>query len=131
MGKYPGTKRIVFIQKPIKPIMKIEQPNWTKSELQTYILLLCANADSTETTEEIELIKSKTGKETFEKMYKEFSGDTEEESLEKIQDSLAVHEYSHKELMALRKEMFEVFFSDKKFSMMENTLDKILDNILY
>ncbi|MCH4821877.1 hypothetical protein ML462_01725 [Gramella lutea] len=111
--------------------MSSEEQNWTKTELQIYILLLCANADSNETEEEINLIKSKTDKATFEKMYKEFSGDTEEESLEKIQDNLAVHEYSHKELTELRREMFEVFFSDKKFSMMENTLDKILDNILY
>lgn len=111
--------------------MSSEEQNWTKTELQIYILLLCANADSNETDEEIKLIRSKTDKETFEKMYEEFSGDTEEESLEKIQDNLAVHEYSHREITELRREMFEVFFSDKKFSMMENTLDKILDNILY
>ncbi|MGA9326081.1 MAG: hypothetical protein WBV11_16265 [Salegentibacter sp.] len=111
--------------------MKSEQQNWTKTELQIYILMLCANADSNVTEEELNLIKSKTDRETFEKMSREFSGDTEEESLEKIQDNLVMHEYSHKELVNLRKEMFEIFFSDKKFSMMENTLDKILDNILY
>lgn len=111
--------------------MKGEQKHWTKTELQIYILMLCANADSNVTEEELALIKSKTDRETFEKMSQEFSGDTEEESLEKIQDNLVMHEYSHKELVNLRKEMFEIFFSDKKFSMMENTLDKILNNILY
>jgi len=111
--------------------MSDQQQHWTKTELQIYILMLCANADSNVTEQELELIKSKTDKKTFDKMYEEFKGDTEEESLEKIQDNLVMHEYSHKELTQLRKEMFEVFFSDKKFSMMENTLDKILDNILY
>ena len=111
--------------------MSNQQQHWTKAEFQIYILMLCANADSKVTEEEIELIKSKTDKATFEKMNAEFSGDTEEESLEKIQDNLVMHEYSHKELSDLRREMFEIFFSDKKFSMMENTLDKILDNILY
>lgn len=111
--------------------MNNQQQHWTKTELQIYILMLCANADSNVTEQELELIKSKTDKKTFDKMYEEFTGDTEEESLEKIQDNLVMHEYSHKELTQLRKEMFEVFFSDKKFSMMENTLDKILDNILY
>ena len=111
--------------------MNSQQQHWTKTELQIYILLLCANADSNETEEEIKLIKSKTDESTFEKMYQEFSGDDEEESLEKIQDNLALHEYSHKEITELRREMFEVLFSDKKFSVMENTLDKILDNILY
>lgn len=121
----------IFLTHQKIDIMKSEQQHWTKAELQIYILFLCANADSKMTEEEIELIKSKTDKATFEKIYQEFSGDTEEESLEKIQDNLALHEYSHKELSELRKEMFEIFFSDKKFSMMENTLDKILDNILY
>jgi len=111
--------------------MKTEKKQWTKSELQIYILMLCANADSNVTNEELELIKAKTDKTTFENIYQEFSEDSEEESLEKIQDNLALHEYSHRELVAIRKEMFEVFFSDKKFSRMENTLDKILDNILY
>ncbi|MBT8295225.1 MAG: hypothetical protein KJP01_02695 [Gramella sp.] len=111
--------------------MTTKKQPWTKEELQIYILLLCANADSVETEEEMKLVKSKTDKSTFEKMYAEFSEDSEEESLEKIQDNLVMHEYSHKELTELRREMFEIFFSDKKFSMMENTLDKILDNILY
>lgn len=108
-----------------------EQKHWSKSELQIYILMLCANADSTMTEEELEVIKNKTDKETFDRLYQEFLEDSEDESLEKIQDNLVLHEYSHKELVALRKEMFEVFFSDKKFNQMENTLDKILNNILY
>jgi hypothetical protein len=111
--------------------MEGKQSHWSKNELQTYILLLCANADSVETDEEINLVKSKTDKATFDKIYAEFSNDTEEESLEKIQDDLVMHDFSHKELAKFRREMFEIFFSDKKFSMMENTLDKILDNILY
>ncbi|TRO64169.1 hypothetical protein [Christiangramia sabulilitoris] len=111
--------------------MKEESSPWSKTELQIYILLLCANADSVMTEEELKLVRSKTDKETFDRLFAEFTEDTEEESLEKIQDNLVLHEYSHKELGELRKEMFEIFFSDKKFSMMENTLDKILDNILY
>ncbi|MDR5589446.1 hypothetical protein [Christiangramia sp. SM2212] len=111
--------------------MKDKLEQWTKSELQIYILMLCANADSNITNEELEVIKTKTDKDTFERLYQEFAKDSEDESLEKIQDNLVLHEYSHKELVNLRKEMFEVFFSDKKFNQMENTLDKILNNILY
>jgi disulfide oxidoreductase YuzD len=111
--------------------MSTRGEQWSKAEMQVYVLLLCANADCKETTEELEVIKSKTDKATFEKMYAEFSGDSEEESLQKIQENLVSHEYSHKELVELRKEMFEVFFSDQKFSVMEKTLDKILNNILY
>lgn len=104
---------------------------WNKSELQTYILLLCANADSFESEEEINLIKSKVDKETFEKMYIQFNSDSEEERLEKIDDAIQLLEYSTMELAQLRREIYEIFFSDCNFGAMERNLDRILDNILY
>lgn len=104
---------------------------WTKKELQTYILLLCANADSNETEEEINLIKNKTDIETFEKIHKEFSKDTEEVRFEKIEENIHLHEYSTMELSEFRKEMYEIFLADKKYLLMERNLDRILDNILY
>ncbi|OMP30390.1 hypothetical protein [Mangrovimonas sp. DI 80] len=111
--------------------MKPEANTWTKTELQVYILLLCANADSHESEAEINLIKSKSSPETFEKMYQEFSSDTEEQRFEKIDDTVQLHHYSNIELAQLRREMYEVFFSDCNFAMMERNLDKIMDNILY
>ncbi len=111
--------------------MKTPKNPWNKAELQIYVLLLCANADSIETEEEINLIKSKTDPKTFKKMYKEFSGDTEDESLEKIQQNVHLHYFSNMELIEFRKEVNAVFFSDKKFNRMERNLDRILDNILY
>ncbi|WP_373057162.1 hypothetical protein [Zunongwangia sp. H14] len=111
--------------------MTKEKIHWTKRELQVYILLLCANADALQTEEEVNLIKSKVDKETFEKMQKEIAGDTEEDSLEKIQDTVAVHHFSYKEILELQKEMQEVFLSDKKYTMMECNLDRILRNMLY
>jgi len=104
---------------------------WTKTELQTYILLTCANADSKETEEEINLIKSKVDEATFNKIYQEFVNDTEDESLEKIDDNIQLLEYSNLELAQLRKEMYEIFFTDCDFKMMERNLDRIIDNILY
>lgn len=104
---------------------------WTKTELQIYILLLCANADSVETEEEINLIKSKVDEETFNNIHEEFSADSEEDRFEKIDDNIHSHEYTNMELAQLRKEMYEVFFSDCEFKMMERNLDKIMDNMLY
>ena len=111
--------------------MKTSKNNWSKTELQIYILLLCANADSKETGKELKLIKSKSNLKTFVKMYKEFSDDSEDESLEKIQQNVHLHYFSTMELMEFRKEVNAVFFTDKKFTMMERNLDRILDNILY
>lgn len=111
--------------------MKTSKNHWKKTELQTYILLLCANADSTETVEEMNLIKSKTDPQTLAKMYKEYTGDSEDDRLEKISRNIQFHDFTHMELMEFRKEINEVFHADKKYTMIERNLDRILDNILY
>ena len=117
---------------PSKPAgMKNDKVDWTKPELEAYILLLCANADSKETKEEVELIRSQAENESFEKIYSEFSGDTEEESLEKIESCVACHEYSHKELSEIRQRMKKVFFADQKYGLMERNLERILKRIIY
>ncbi|RDK87019.1 hypothetical protein [Marinirhabdus gelatinilytica] len=111
--------------------MATKNNNWTKTELQTYILLLCANADNDETEEELKMIRSKVAKDTFEKMYEKFSKDTEEERLKKIDTNIHAHTYSNMELIDFRREVYEIFFSDCDFKMMEKRLDWTLDNILY
>jgi hypothetical protein len=106
--------------------------HWTKLELQIYILLLCANADSEETKVEIEMIKSKVDTETFDKIYNEFKNDTDEETqFEKIDDNIQKHEYSNMELASFRQEIHEIFFSDGKLKLREENLNRILDNLLY
>jgi len=111
--------------------MKPKKNIWSKTELQTYILLLCANADDHESDKELEMIKSKTEPETFEKIYLEFSDDTEEERFDKIDAAIQLHRYSIMEIAAFRREMYEIFFSDCNFTLMEKNLDRILDNIIY
>lgn len=111
--------------------MKKETNQWTKTEMHIYILLLCANADTAATDEEIAIIKSKCDAATFEKIYKEFNSDSEEEGLEKIEDNVHSYNYSFHELAQLRKEMRQIFLSDNKLTMVEENLDQILDNIIY
>lgn len=111
--------------------MKNKKQPWTKLELKAYILLLCANSDANETTEELELIKAKIGEDDFSKIYREFSQDSEDESLNKIQDAVALHNYSHKELIELRSEMKEIFLTDNNYILKEKNLERILRNILY
>jgi len=111
--------------------MAINTKLWTKKELQIYILLLCANADSNETEEEIAMIRPKVDEATFEKIYKEFSNDSEKDALDKIDENIQHQEYTNQELGDLRREMYEIFFADCKFKQMERNLDRILDNIIY
>jgi hypothetical protein len=111
--------------------MNTNQPNWTKKELEIYILLLCSNADSSITEEELSFIKSKVDLEAFNKIYKEFSEDTEEQALEKIDDNVQQHDFSPQEITEIRTNMKAVFFADNDFGMKEEYLDRILDNMLY
>ncbi len=111
--------------------MSAEKNNWTKEELQVYILLLCANADNDETDKELSMIKSKVPKETFDKIYIEFSGDSEKKRFKKIDRNVQLHAYTEMELGTFRREVYEIFFSDCNFTMMEKRLDWTLDNILY
>lgn len=104
---------------------------WTKEELTIYILLTCAGADNQETEEEINMIKEKTDQETFNTIYGEFVNDDEDERLDKIDENIQHHEFAPLELGKLRREMYEIYFSDCEFSRMEKNLDRILDNIIY
>ncbi|MBU2928156.1 hypothetical protein [Winogradskyella psychrotolerans] len=111
--------------------MKHKKPDWTKTELQIYIMLLCANADKTETEEELEMIQNSTSKITFLKMYKKFHKHSDKKRFKKIDAVIHNHNYSQMELAAFRREMYKIFFSDSKFTMLEERLDMTLDNILY
>lgn len=111
--------------------MKNEHPKWSKEELKIYILLLCAKADWKETPEEMTLIRSKSNQEIFDRIYKEISEDNEDISLDKIEASIEKHNYSTMEIIELKKDIQEVFSSDKDFSLKERYIDEILDNLIY
>ena len=105
--------------------------HWTKEELKIYVLLLYADADTIKSESEIRLIQSKTDSETYESMFNEFSNDSDEESLEKIDTAIQWLEYTEMELAEFRKEIHHLFLTDKNLDRREKNLDRILDNILY
>lgn len=105
--------------------------NWTKEEIKIYILLLCARADNVESEEELNLIKSKTNTDTYNKIYNEFCDDEEDVCFEKLEDGIRQHHFSTMELSELRTEIRQVFLADHKFTMMERRLDMVFDNIIY
>jgi hypothetical protein len=111
--------------------MKNQKPKWNKTELQVYILLLCANADKKETEEELALIQAKVPKDIFKKMYEKFHKHSEEKRLKKISRHVNVHFFTNMELIDFRREVYNIFLSDGTYTMMEKRLDWTLDNILY
>lgn len=64
-------------------------------------------------------------------MHKKFHKHSKKKWLKKVESAIHKHNYSDMELAAFRREMYKIFFSDSKFSMLEERLDLTLDNILY
>ncbi|BAO55977.1 hypothetical protein [Nonlabens marinus] len=105
--------------------------HWSKRELEVYILLLCALADSNAAQAELDLIHSKTDGPTFYKMAQEISGDSEKKSLKKIRKNIVYHDYSIQEIGNLRREMDEVFRADQVYVTKERLMNEVLQNIIY
>lgn len=111
--------------------MEIPVTRWSKAELQVYILLLCANADADLQEQELNVIRSKVDADCFERIYEEFLKDSEEVSFSKLERNIALHEYSWRELNQLKLDMKAVFASDRKYMMLEQNMERILNNMLY
>lgn len=93
--------------------------------------MLCAKVDFDVSSEELDLIRSKTSAETFDLILDEIRFDDEDASLRKIEDAVTNLEYSHWEIAQLKKEIKEVFYADGKIEIAEGYLFRILDNIIY
>lgn len=111
--------------------MKSSKNTWSKAEIKTYLLLLCARADSKETVEEINLIQSRTDSTVFDKIYKEFNQDDEDTAIKKLEKAINAHIYNEMEIFSLRKEMFDVFKADRNYTVKERYLNQVLDLIIY
>ena len=96
--------------------------NWTKKELQAYILIWCANADYMEDEEEKELILSKVDQNTSDKLHREFNKDNDYQRIEKINAALEALNYSKSGRNEIISEMKEMFEADGTFDSVEQSL---------
>ena len=80
--------------------------NWSKIELRTYFLIYCANADFDAAKEDFDYIASRTDQVIYQKMLKEFSKDSDYQSIQKIQKSLKAQK---KQKILLSKNKFQKF----------------------
>lgn len=110
--------------------MKNDERTWSRAELKTYLLLLCANADFVETPVELRLIGSRVDDKVFDRIYNEFSMDPEGERLEKIETALRHHNLNPAEITSLKGEIQEVFLSNRHISLKEWELNEYLNKLL-
>ncbi len=110
--------------------MNVIEPEWTRAELKTYVLLFCANANYEESREEIALIRSKVGNRRFERIHWTFDHDNDFERIQKIRANIKALGYSKKEIDQLFREILEVFFVDGEYDVLEQNVYKGLKQIL-
>ncbi len=110
--------------------MSNSSTHWSKNELQAYILLYCANANFTESPEEIALIKSKVDAKNYKEIHKEFDNDNDYQSIEKIIDAVDRLNLSDKQIDKMIMEIKELFMADGDFDAAEKALFSGLKHIL-
>ena len=104
--------------------------NWTKTELSAYTLLYCAHSNFTETSEELELVKSKVASDDFISIRKEFNNDNDYQSIQKIQSTVQRLGYSLSQKDDLISEIKTLFLADGKFDAIEKSIFSGLKKLL-
>ncbi len=109
--------------------MKDYKTNWTKEEFKAYLLIYCANADFDESKEEKTFIKSHTTIENFDDIQREFDGDSDFTSIQKIQWSLNNHGYTESEIDVLLQDIKDLFVSDHQYTLLERNIYTVLKRL--
>lgn len=101
---------------------KVMTPNWTKKELVAYILLYASHSDLLESNKERNIIISKVDVKTFDKIHKEFEGDNDYKSIQKIMAGLKAHRYSKMDIDLLLADIKVLFFADGDYGSTEQNI---------
>lgn len=104
--------------------------DWSKNEFQTYLLLYCANADLTQSADELHFIKERIDKSDFKAIHKIFNNDTDYQSITRIEQYVKAHNYSTEDLEPTFIELKKLFKIDGNYDQMEKHLFNMLKSIL-
>jgi hypothetical protein len=104
------------------PNMKPITTTWNKEELKTYLLIYCAHADFHESIVEMDYIYSKHPSGHFDAIHKEFEGDNDFISVQKITNTVERLELTPSEITALKNEIKLLFLADGEFDTQEENL---------
>ena len=104
--------------------------NWSRNELRAYLLLYCANANFVKTEEETKQIKSKIDKALYKNISREFEGDNDYQSIQKIESTIKRLGYNKVEVKGLVEEIKGLFLADGNYDQMEKTIFFGLNKIL-
>lgn len=103
---------------------------WTKDEFLAYVLLYAAHCNFIETEEEKAYILTKVNTTVFLKIHNEVVIDSDEDSLNKIQEYITQNKVTTQEKELLIKDIKNVFFADGSVDIIEKKVFGILKNII-
>jgi thiosulfate/3-mercaptopyruvate sulfurtransferase len=109
---------------------KMDIRNWTRKEFEAYVLLYAAHCNFFEAKEEQEYILSKVDKKTFHKIHTEVVVDSDEISLNRIQEYISENKLNQKEKEDLIRDIKNVFFADGSVDVIEKKVFSILKKII-
>ena len=95
---------------------------WTRDEFKTYVLFYAAQSNYIETEAESKYIQSKVDESLFNKIHTEIAHDNDYQSIEKIEDFLSDHKYTHEDKETLLKDIKNVFFADGSVDILERNV---------
>mgnify|MGYP000179817875 CR=1 FL=1 len=104
--------------------------NWTKKEFLAYVLLYAAHCNFIETKEEKNYILTRINETIFNKIHNEIVIDSNEKSLNKIQQYILDNNITQSEKEALIKEIKNVFFADGYVDNIEKNVFTMLKKII-
>jgi len=104
--------------------------DWTFKDFEAYVLLYAAHCNHFESKEEQDYIIDKVSKETFHRIHTEVVVDSDEESLNKIQQYISENKLNQQEKEDLIKNIKNVFFADQSVDVSEKKAFNILKKII-
>jgi len=104
--------------------------NWTKDELNVYILLYAAKVDYEITIEEKEKIIEKYSIETYSKLFDEIKLDNDYASIDKIKNAIKQLDLSNAEIEESMQDVKIIFEADGKFDSIEKGVYNVLNKVL-
>lgn len=104
--------------------------NWNYDEFKAYVLLEASHGDMVFSKEEQEVITEELRKETYHKIYEEFSQDADYERIQKIIDAAKFHCDTADKKLELVENIKSIFLSDGVFDQMEKNLLMFLKKLL-
>ena len=97
--------------------MNYLESNWSREELKAYLTLFCLNTNFSNTNQEIDFSSLEISKTALNLLLKEFNGDNDFQSIQKIYASIEKNNYSTYSLNLLFNEIIEIILSSEiKFS---------------